>query len=576
MKIAFDTETRGFKWFDGETAFLGSWSDAKNDYVANLLTADGKQEYDNALKAADPLVAHNFSFDCHQTLHTTGYDILGAGTNIDDTDIMARVAIPTGQNKGSYKLKDLAGTLLNDPDAAKEQDIIKELGESIGVKLTGKNATPEGFYLVWKAYPDEMEKYAKKDSRHTYDLHTKLETALGDSASYELEREVIPVLTQAEETGVRLDQEVVQRLKGEYEALEAEHRAPLVETIGEDALGGKGSKQALLDALLEMGVPLYRTTKDGSLATHKFALQEFTDEFPILQTLLDWRVYEKFLSTYIAPMDGREVVHTSFKQAEAWTGRMSSASPNMQNIPKRAGKGVRAMFIPREDHVFVVYDYESIEVRLLAYYMASESYRSLIREGLDPHAYMAAQIHGGDMEMYTKENATPENRKKRDVAKNTMFAITYGAGARRVSDMNQISKAEAKALITKIKKGLPGYYRLNQRIKNKIKTQGYVNTAFGRKQVVAKDKSYVGLNSLIQGTAAEVMKKGLVQVNDAVQEYGATPLLVVHDEVVVECPRENAERVSALMGPALTSAFPACDPPLAVEGGIVTTNYADA
>lgn len=575
-KISFDTETKGFKWYDGETAFLGSWSDEKNDYVANLLTPEGREEYDNALRAADPLVAHNFSFDCHQTLHTTGYDILAAGTNIDDTDIMARVAIPTGQKKGSYKLKDLAGTLLNDPEAAKEQDIIKEMGESIGVKLTGQNATPEGFYLVWKAYPEEMENYAKKDSRHTYDLHTKLQSSLGDSTAYSLEREVIPVLTNAEERGVALDQEVVQRLKKEWIAKEEKLHEELLAEIPEQALGGKGSSEALLDTLLGMGVPLYRTTESGSLATHKFALQEFSDQFPILQTLLDWRVATKFLSTYIGAMDGRDVVHTSFKQTEAWTGRMSSASPNMQNIPKRAGKEVRSMFVPRDGHCFVVYDYESIEVRLLAYYMANEGYRKLIRDGLDPHAYMAAQIHGGAMEDYTKDSGNEENILKRNAAKNTMFAITYGAGAPRVADMNQISKGEAKVLIQKIKKGLPGYYRLNERIKKKIKTVGYVNTAFGRKQVVNKDKAYVGLNSLIQGTAAEVMKRGLVDVNEAVKEYGATPILVVHDEVVVECPLENAEVVSGLMGPALTSAFPDCDPPLAVEGGIVTTNYADA
>ena len=575
-KIAFDTETKGFKWFDGETAFLGSWSDERNDYVANLLTPEGCQEYDNALRAADPLVAHNFSFDCHQTLHTTGYDILGAGTNIDDTDIMARVAIPTGQKKGSYKLKDLAGTLLNDPEAAKEQDAIKELGESIGVKLTGENATPEGFYLVWKAYPEQMEAYAKKDSRHTYGLHTKLESALGDSDAYRLEREVIPVLTTAEEKGVALDQEVVQRLKKEWIAKEEKLHEELLADFPEQALGGKGSSEALLDALLGLGVPLYRTTESGSLATHKFALQEFADDFPILQTLLDWRVATKFLSTYIGPMDGRDVVHTSFKQAEAWTGRMSSASPNMQNIPKRAGKEVREMFVPRDGHCFVVFDYESIEVRLLAYYMASESYRQLIRDGLDPHAYMAAQIHGGTMEEYTKDCGIEENVLKRNAAKNTMFAITYGAGAPRVSDMNQISKGEAKVLIQKIKKGLPGYYRLNERIKKKIKTVGYVNTAFGRKQVVNKDKAYVGLNALIQGTAAEIMKRGLVDANNAIREYGATPLLVVHDELVVECPTENAERVAELVGPAMTGAFPQCDPPLAVEGGIVTTNYADA
>ncbi len=156
-----------------------------------------------------------------------------------------------------------------------------------------------------------------------------------------------------------------------------------------------------------------------------------------------------------------------------------------------------------------------------------------------------------------------------------MFAITYGAGARRVSDMNQISQADARKLIKKIKKGLPGYYRLNSRIRKKIEAVGYVRTAFGKKQVVDKEKAYVGLNSLIQGTAAQIMKKGLVQVHEATAHLGAVPLLLVHDEIVVEVPTENAEAVELLMPDALNTAFE-CDPPLSVEGGIVTTNYADA
>lgn len=567
-KISFDTETKGFDWFDGQVAFLGSWADRDNEYVANLGTSDGATEYENALKAGDPLVAHNFSFDCHQTRETIDFDLLTSGKEFHDTELMARTAIPTGQGRGSYKLKDLGTTYIDDT-AKQNQENIEEMMKALGIKKD----EPGAYYQVWRAYPDIMEEYAKYDARLTYDLHTKFEAELGDDPSYQLEREVMPILTRAEQRGIRVDQDVVQRLKQEYEALERETHEPLAETLGEECLGGKGSNDALIEKLLSLGVPLYRKSKkSGKLETNKWALQEFADDFPILNTLMDWRQYTKFLSTYIDPMDGREVVHTSFKQCEAWTGRMSSARPNMQNIPKRAGKEVREMFIPRDDHVFVVYDYESIEVRLLAYYMASESYRKLIREGMDPHAYMAACIHGGKMEDYEKGT---DGQPLRDVAKHTMFAITYGAGAPRVADMNKITKREAKELIRTIKKSLPGYYRLNKRIRKKIEAVGYVNTAFGRKQVVDKEKSYVGLNSLIQGTGAQIMKKGTVAVDEAVRPLGAYPLLLVHDELLVETPIEVAEEVSRLMPGALTGVFD-MDPPLAVEGGIVTTNYADA
>lgn len=571
-KLAFDTETHGFDWFDGQLAFLATWADAKNEYVANLGDPNGVQSYINALHMGDPLIAHNFSFDCHQTRETLGVDLLQQGKEIHDTELMARIAVPTGQRKGSYKLKDLAATFV-DKDAKKYEEHMQELMKELGIKKDESGA----YYELWRAYPEVFEKYAKMDARQTYDLHTKFEPDLADSGAYQLEREVIPILTKAEEVGVQLDPPVVERLKKEYELKAEEAYEPLLAELGETALGGKGSEAALLDALLGMGVPLYRTSKkSGKLSTDQFALQEFEDDFPVLKTLMEWRQYEKFLSTYIGAMDGREVVHTSFRQCEAWTGRMSSARPNMQNIPKRTGAEVREMFIPRDDHVFVVFDYEGIEVRLLAYYMASERYRKLIRDGLDPHAYMASCIHGGDESDFVKDCGIPENVKKRMAAKNTMFAITYGAGAPRVADMNNIPKANAKKLIKTIKKSLPGYYRLNSKIKKKIESVGYVETGVGRrKQMVDKAKAYVGLNALIQGTAAEIMKQGLVNVNEVVAPLGGTPLLVVHDEVVVECPTAAAEEICAVMPDALNSAF-IMDPPLAVEGGIVTTNYSEA
>jgi DNA polymerase-1 len=569
MKLAFDTETHGFDWFDGELAFLASWADARNEYVANVGTPEGAQTYMNALKAGDPLVAHNFSFDCHQTRATVDYDILAHYPEVHDTEIMARLAVPMGQQGGNYKLKTLAATFL-DPKAKEAEEAIEEMAKSIGVSL---RETPGAYYLVWRAYPDVMEHYAKQDARQTYDLHTHFEDAVKDTRSYALEQEVMPILTKAEEVGIKLDIPVVQSLKEEYAAKEQEAREPLIETLGEDALRGRGSKAVLLEALTDLGVPLYRRTRSGDIATHRFALQEFEDDFPILKTLMEWRQYDKFLSTYIGPMEDRDVVHTSFRQCEAWTGRMSSASPNMQNIPKAAGKNVRSMFIPREDHVFVVFDYDSIEVRLLAYYMASERYRKLIRDGHDPHAYMAASIHGGEPGDF--EKGGPRDA-ERSAAKNTTFAITYGAGAPRVGDMNKIPKDDARALIRKIKSALPGYYKLNRRIKRKIGDEGYINTAFGRRQVVDREKAYIGLNSLIQGIAAEVMKQGLVQANELVVPYGATPLLVVHDELVVECPTENAREVARLMPEALCHIGVDLDPPLEVSGGIVSTNYADA
>jgi DNA polymerase-1 len=572
--IAFDTETRGLDWFRPECrAFLATWADEDGEYVADLSDEEQRALFLNALDEADTLVAHNFSFDAHHVREVTGVDLTTNGWELHDTDLMSRVLFPEGQRKGErggHGLKNLATVWLR-ADAAHGEEEIEKLAEQIGTKLKGGDGA---YYDVWRAFPDAMEYYAKLDARYTYDLYERFRTEWTEESRrcYELEQRVLPILVNAERVGVALDREAVRALHHQYQEVQRSLRSALSEQLGEAALGGRGSEDALLDALGSLGVPLHRRTDSGKLSTNQFALQEFEDDFPVLAQLSEFRQANKFLSTYIEPMLDRETVHPSFRQCGAWTGRMSCTRPNMQNIPKRAGKEVRSMFVPREGHAFVVCDYESIEVRLLAWYLGDDGFRQLIADGHDPHAWMAANIHGGSPDDYRKGT---DGQPLRDVAKNTLFAITYGAGAPRVADMNKISKEQAKTLIRNIKGSLPGFHRLNKRIRSKIEASGHVTTLFGRKQPVRPDKSYVGLNALIQGSAADIMKQGLVNVAEAVAPLGGIPLLVVHDEVVVEVPTERAQEALALTEAALVGAHD-LNPPLAVTGSVVTTSYADA
>lgn len=576
--IAFDTETVGLDWFDPDQgAFLATWADEKNEYAADLSDDAQVSTFLAALEQADTLVCHNLSFDVHQVREKLGWNALD-NAPCADTDIISRVMYPLGQkvegaDHGTHKLKDLATVFLK-ADAKASEDAIERMAESMGIKLKGENATPGAYYQVWRAYPEEMERYAKEDARFTYDLYDRFMHEMDEQSAriYDLEQRVAPILIRAEAIGTTIDQEPVLALKAEYEEMLDRTTAYLEENLGADALGGEGSEDAMVDALLSAGIPLHRKTPTGKIATNHYALQEFEDDFPLIQNLFDWRRAGKFLKTYINPMVDREVVHPSFMQCGAWTGRMSCRRPNMQNIPKKAGSEVRAMFVPRKDHVFVVCDYESIEVRLLAWYLGDAGFRALINDGHDPHAWMAANIHGGSMDQYFK--GTP-GQPVRDEAKNTLFAISYGAGAPRIADMNKISKEQAKALISKIKSSLPNYYALNKRIRSKIESVGYVNTLWGRKQLVNREKSYVGLNALIQGSAADIMKQGLINVDAVVAPLGGYPLLVVHDEVVVEVPTENAEEALRVTEQALIEAYD-LTPRLAVSGSIVSTNYADA
>lgn len=591
--LALDTETGGFCWWLPEQqAFLITWADETGEWHADVKDEAAVQRFIDAVKAADVIVGHNLKYDIHEVRATLGFDIAALGKELHDTDLMARVVLPEGQNKGArggFALKNLATVYLR-TDAKDPEEAIKELGKKIGLRTIKR----VGAYKdVWRAYPDEMELYARMDARYTFDLFNgplakKAEQEPNQARIYEMERKVLPILIEAERVGIRTDPARVAQFKAEFTADRDAHRLELVDALGEKALTPKKDwdddwadgedPDSLVEALLGLGVPLHQRTDGGKLSTSKFALQEFEPDFPVISTLFEHRRLERFLNTYIGPMDGVDVIHPNFGQIGAWTGRMACRQPNMQNWPKRAGKQVRSVLIPREGHCFVVYDYEGIEARLLAYYLGDPWYRELVATR-DPHAWMCTQIWGGEVEEYVK--GSPKEISHRQPAKNILFAITYGAGRKRVMAMLRdagmpSTEADAKRFIGAIKSSLPNYWHLTKdRIEPKIKSLGYVNTVAGRKNPVKRDKAYVGLNALIQGSAADLFKLGLIAVNDAVRPLGATPLLFVHDEIVVECPLGREQECGALMEAAMCGAWE-LDPPLAAEGSVAYNDYSEA
>lgn len=603
--IAFDTETRGFRWFDPtEHAFLASWADAGGEYVADLSDPDQVSHVLSVLSDADVLVCHNAKFDLHQMRETLGWNGLDCAL-VEDTDLMSRVMYPSGAKGtdggfGGHGLKTLA-TAYIDPNAEEPEKAIEQMANQLGIKLHGENATKGAYYDIWRAYPEPMETYAKSDARYTYDLYVKFTAEMTETQGrvYELERQVLPVLYRAEERGIALDQAPVLALKKQYESQLHEMQDVLSKELGDEALGGKGSEAALIEALQKQGIPLHETTDTGQLSTAHRTLAEFEDDFECIQHLFSYRRAKKFLSTYIDPMVGREVVHTSFNQYQAWTGRMSARSPNMQNVPKHAGKTMGSMFIPRPGYCFIDSDYEGIESRLLAYYLGNQRYRDLFNDGHDPHAWMASQIYGGPMENYFKGTAGAADRQN---AKEVTYAICYGAGGPRITSILGLDPGPywgpdhpaivdarargkdwprvgnqyhaARSLIKKVKATLPGFARLNNRIKRKIEDVGYVNTLWGRQNMVQKDKAYVGMSALIQGGGADIMKQGLVNVDAAVRGLGAIPLLVVHDSVLTECPIEYAEECQVLQDEALCAAYN-LNPVLATSSTIKYNHYAE-
>lgn len=591
--LSFDTETRGLDWWDPDHgAFLIAYADVDGEYVARVGHDREVDEFVNRCLEADALVAHNLPFDVHQLRESIGFDLLSLVGIVElwDTEIMARVLYPRGRagSPNTYKLKSLARTYLRE-DAADDEDAIKRMARVIGLRTIRQTGA---YYEVWRAYPEVMEQYAMTDVRLTYDLFVKFKAELDRRPELrrvmDLERAVAPILIGAEKRGVALDRRRVSELLEEQTGLaEAAYEKLLLEGIDVE---GEGSEQSLIDGLLAHGVPLYRRTRTGALSTDKFALQEFEESYEIVRVLQDYREASKLVSTYYGPMASRDVIHTSFQSIGAWTSRMSSRRPNMQNVPKVA----RSVIVPREGYSFVVADYDAIEMRLLAYYLGDQGYRDLVARS-DPHAWMASEIHGGVPSDFAKGGP---NDDRRSGAKNSLFAICYGAGAPRITDMNKLPPGTryrrgdyaveqgwkrvgdwkyepARRLIADIKAAIPGFKRLQARIDAKVRSHGHVNTLWGRVQPVGRDKSYIGLNALIQGSAAEIMKQGVVNAASALSDFDAHILLVVHDELVVEARTDQAEQVQQLVDQAMRDAFP-LDPPLEVTSTIVHDHYGSA
>jgi DNA polymerase-1 len=289
--------------------------------------------------------------------------------------------------------------------------------------------------------------------------------------------------------------------------------------------------------------------------------------------------------------------------------------PNMQNIPVRAGSEVRECFIPSEGYSLLVSDFEQIEARVVAYYLGPEGqpWRDLINAGEDVHAHMARDLANRQIapwkdaervvtqagQAWTAEdfNKHGVNGKLRSAARHTLFAILYGAGAVKICDqlglptgppltadawvvqrgykkVGQPSGRQGKAVIDGVKASVPGYAKFAKRVRSRVEAHGYVTTMLGRHQALSRDKGYVGIAALAQGTAADVMKEAIVLAAEALARHGGRILMIVHDEILAEAPTEQAEAALAALRVAMESAVE-CDPPF-LTSGVVCDNYGEA
>jgi DNA polymerase-1 len=430
---------------------------------------------------------------------------------------------------------------------------------------------------------EKVVDYACEDADITLRLYHALWPELEEEGLTELyetvEAPLIPVLRDIELEGVNIDAdflieyskkltEEMQRIEKEvYAAAGSEFNIGSPKQIGEILFG-------------RMGVPYKGSrTKTGQYKTDEATLAEVAPDFPIVKLILRHRSLSKLIGTYVDALpqlmneDGR--IHSSFNQTIAATGRLSSANPNLQNIPVRTPEGaeVRKAFIPRDEHhVLLASDYSQIELRLVAALSQDEGMLDAFKTGKDIHTATAALIFDVDYDAVT--------RVQRYQAKTINFAILYGAGATRLTQELEISRSEASELISNYYERFTGLKQFMSGTVEQAKEEGYVSTLLGRKRSLRDINSRssvaralaerMAMNTPIQGTAADMIKLAMIRIHKMLQEKGfkTRMILQVHDELVFDAPRDEVEIVTPLIEELMREAIPNLDVPIVVETGV--------
>jgi DNA polymerase-1 len=391
----------------------------------------------------------------------------------------------------------------------------------------------------------------------------------------EIELPLVRVLARMEAAGVRMDP---YRL-GEITARVRDRVDELTDHIHELA-GGPftiGSPQQLAEVLFgRLGLEPVRKGKTG-YSTDARVLRALRGQHAVVPAVEEWRELTKLLNTYLEPFPeyidprtGR--LHTTFKQTVAATGRLSSVNPNLQNIPVRSDLGaeIRACFVAEEGRSLIVADYSQIELRLMAYLSGEEALIEAYHRGEDVHRVTAAAVAGIPVEEVTKQ--------QRERAKATNFGIIYGLSAYGLSEQVDISVEEARAFIDAYFAKYPKVGEFRERVIAQATQDGYVTTLFGRRRAVPELRSgthnvrslgeRLAVNTILQGTAADIIKVAMIAVDAGLEQRALEGRLVlqVHDELVVEAPHREAETIADLLRAAMRGAC-AMDPALDVEVG---------
>ena len=545
-EICFDTETTGLD--ANQASIVGMSFSVKEGTACYVSCPEDKNELKKILDKFNPLfndssitwIGQNLKYDL-LILKNLGIELAG---NIFDT-MLAHYVI--------------------EPEGKRSMDILsaKYLGyETVKItELIGKKGKNQG--NMRDVEVEKIKEYAGEDADITLQLKNiftpELKRKHVEKIFNEVESPLVKVLANMEFEGVRVDTDFL----NEY-SKELDKEAKLAEESVYKTAGVRfnlASPKQLGEVLFEklMLDPKAKKTKTGQYATGEDVLQKLAHQFPIVSDILAFRELTKLKSTYvdalpllINPKTGR--VHTTYAQAVAVTGRLSSTNPNLQNIPVRSdrGKEIRKAFIPRDnDHVLISADYSQIELRIVAAISGDTNMCEAFKMGKDIHTATAAKVYG-----VNEEDVTKEMRYK---AKSVNFGIIYGQGAFGLAENLAISRTEAKTIIDNYKKEFPGITQYMESTIQFAKDNGYVETLMGRKRWLRDINSSNftvrgfaernAINSPIQGSAADMVKLAMIKVHQAIlnQKLKSKMILQVHDELIFDTLKSEAEEMKSLI-----------------------------
>lgn len=476
---------------------------------------------------------------------------------------------------GFRSLKPRIRTLLNaDEDEHGEDEILDE------EEQVPEDRLKEAKVMLWLLYSDftnpsldDVLAYTKaKDFEGAY---ATLEKSLAETGRLKelydtIEKPLIAVLDQMHECGVRIDTDVLEKLRKEYRKELETIEKRIYKAAGREF--NISSPKQLGDVLFdELGLAAkgQKKTATGQRSTKESELEKLKDAHPIVADVLEFRGLQKLLSTYIEALppllDEGNRLHAQFLQTGAVTGRMASVNPNLQNIPIRTdrGRAIRHAFIPRDGYTLVGLDYSQIELRLAAILSGDEKLMDIFKSGRDVHTEVAAAVF----------KVAPEDvdREMRRRAKIINFGILYGMGVNALKTQLGTSTSEAHTFYDDYFETFDTLAKYLESTRGYARKHGYTETMFGRRRQFPEMKSslpYVraqaermAINAPIQGTQADLIKLAMVRVDALLREMGARDdahlLLQVHDELVYEVREDRAEELAANIRETMEQALPA-------------------